>query len=301
MNARTLGTKLVGVIPPMMTPFRENGDLDLDMHQRNMTHWEKDELCGYLVLGSNSESAFLSYDEKLRLIETTAAAASDNRIVLAGTGVESTQETIRLTNAAAKRGAHAALVLTPCYYNDQMTDEALIAHFGHIADHSDIPILIYNVPKFTHINISLTAVARLSNHPNIIGMKDSTGDVPRLAALLANASKEFHIIVGTAAAWFPALMLGIECGILALANLAPNQCASVQNSVRSGNLDSARELYLKMLPVNAAITNRFGIAGLKYAADLAGYEGGSVRSPLLPLGGQAKHEIKEILGTAGLL
>lgn len=300
MRTSAVGGKLVGVIPPMMTPFRENGDLDLEMHLRNMARWEKDSINGYLVLGSNSESAFLSHDEKHKLIEATVQAAGDKKIVLAGTGAESTRETLRLTNAAAQLGAHAALVLTPCYYCDQMTDEVLVAHFEHIADHSTIPILIYNVPKFTHVNISVAAVARLSAHANIIGMKDSTGDVPRLAALLANTSKEFQVIVGTAAAWFPALMSGIECGILALANLAPNQCASIQNLVRSGDVDAARELYLNMLPVNAAITNRFGIAGLKYAADLAGYEGGCVRSPLLPPTDTVKHEIKEILSRAGL-
>ncbi|HMD14035.1 MAG TPA: dihydrodipicolinate synthase family protein, partial [Bacteroidota bacterium] len=214
-----------GVFPPLITPFTRNGEVDFDAHVRNIERWNKVDLGGYLVLGSNSETAYLTESEKLRLIESAMKRTANGRIILAGTGLESTRETIRLTNRAADLGVHAALVLMPHFYSSQMNDNALISHFQKVADASRIPILIYNVPAFTHLVISVNAVKILSGHPNIVGMKDSSGDVPRLAALKNVVPPSFNLIVGTASAWYPALTLGIKAGILALANFAGKQCA----------------------------------------------------------------------------
>jgi 4-hydroxy-2-oxoglutarate aldolase len=290
-----------GILPPMMTPFRENGDLDTEAHVRNMQRWKNDDLGGYLVLGSNSETPYLTEPEKLALVELTAKHAVPGRTILAGTGLESTRETIRLTNLAAGAGAHAALVLTPSFYGSQMGDEAQIRHFRELADASRIPILIYNVPAYTHLVISVAAVRALSAHPNIIGMKDSSGDVPRLAALKAAVPESFHLIVGTAGALYPALTLGVKAGILALANFAGSQCAKVQALYDAGRHDEARALYLKLLPVNTAITATYGVAGMKYAAGLAGYAPGHVRKPLLPLPPQAQEHMQQLLAAAGVL
>ncbi|MBF8295777.1 MAG: Dihydrodipicolinate synthase family protein [Bacteroidetes bacterium] len=285
----------------MITPFKENGDVNYDAFVRNIEHWNKDQLSGYLVLGSNSEAAFLSYEEKLRLIELTVKHAGKGRTILAGTGLESARETIRLANQAAKLGAQAALILTPFYYIDQMGDEALIAYFKEVADHSDIPILIYNVPKFTHVNVAVNVVKTLSTYPNIIGMKDSTGNIEQLAAFRNAVDGGFNLVVGTASALFPALKLRVRCGILALSNCLPNQCAEIQTSFESGNMKEAEELHNRIVPVNSAVTATYGVAGLKYACTLMGYEGGFVRSPLRPLNDSDKAVLKKLLVEGALL
>jgi 4-hydroxy-2-oxoglutarate aldolase len=181
-----------------------------------------------------------------------------------------------------------------------MNDDALVRHFLEVADGSRIPVLIYNVPAYTHLVISVSAVRVLSGHPNIVGMKDSSGDVPRLAALKAALPESFELIVGTASALYPALTLGVRAGILALANFAGSACARVQALCEAGKHEEARALYLKLLPVNAAITATYGVPGLKYASGLAGYSAGHVRKPLLPPSAQAQEQIRQALATAGL-
>lgn len=293
--------QIKGVIPPMITPFKENGAVDYDAHARNMEKWNENNLAGYLVLGSNSETVYLTEEEKLKLIEITVKHAKKDRLILAGTGMESTSETISLTNKAAKLGAHASLILTPFYYGSSMTDEAVINYFTEVADNTDIPILIYNVTKFTHFNVSANAVKALSKHPNIIGMKDSNGDIAQLVKFKSVITDDFNLMVGTAGAWYPALTLGIKAGIMALANCAPDECAEVQRYFEEGNHDKAREIYLRVFPVNAAVTATYGIAGLKYACSLLGYEGGYVRRPLLELKEEQQEKVKEILSTAELM
>lgn len=293
--------QIKGVMIPMITPFKEDGEVDYEKHIANVNKWNNDSLAGYLVLGSNSETPFLTEEEKLKLIELTVKHAGKDRIILAGTGMESTRETIRLTNKAAELGAHAALILTPFYYGGKMNDEALINFFTQVADNVSIPVLIYNVTKFTHVNISPKAVKILSAHPNIIGMKDSSGDIPQLVKFKGVIPEDFNLIVGTASAWYSALTLGVKAGILALANCCPNECAQVQEYFENGDATKARDMYLRMFPVNDAVTGGFGVAGLKYACDLLGYEGGCVRSPLLCSNKEEKLSIREILSKSNLL
>jgi 4-hydroxy-2-oxoglutarate aldolase len=290
-----------GVIPPMLTPFRENEKVDYDMFVRNVQRWNNDALGGYLVLGSNSEASYLSEREKLKLIELTVENAKRGRTIIAGTGLESAKETLSLTERAARLGAHAALILTPSYYIDQMTDDALIGHIAYIADHSPIPILIYNVPRFTHVNVSLNVVLQLSQHPNIIGMKDSKGDIEQIGLFTKNVSGHFQVMVGSASVWYPSLQLGVTAGIMALSNFAGNLCAQVQILSEAGDDQGAEELHNRLMPVNTAVTTRYGVAGLKYAATLAGYEGGCVRKPLLPLSEESKAVMRTILQTAGIV
>ena len=298
---QTSSQKIEGVIPPMMTPFHENEEVDYKAFVRNIERWNKEPLAGYLVLGSNSEAAYLTEHEKIKLIKLTVEHTPKGRIVLAGTGLESTKETLRLTEKAGFLGVRGALVLTPSYYHPQMTDSALIAHFTYLADHSAIPILIYNVPRFTHVNISLDAVRTLSQHPNIIGMKDSSGDVAQLELFLKNVSSHFQVIVGTAASWYPALQMGVTAGIFAVANFAGNKLAAIQSDFKAGRTQQAEECYRKLLPVNAAVTATYGVPGMKYAATLMGYEGGYVRRPLLPLSNVAQQDVQTIFKKAELL
>lgn len=288
-----------GVIPPMITPFDENDKVDYDKFRRNIEKWNGYDLAGYLVLGSNSETVYLTEEEKLKLIELTVKHKKTGKIVIAGTGMESTSATIDLTNKAADLGADCALIVTPFYYGSKMNDEALINFYTDVADNVKIPIMIYNVTKFTHVNISTSAVNVLCKHPNIIGMKDSSGNVSQLIDFKrAAGDAEFNLMVGTASIWYPALNLGVKAAVMALANCCPGECIEVQKEFESGNLEKARELYERVFPVNSAVTGEYGIAGLKHACDILGFEGGYVRKPLLELKETEKTEIIEILKKA---
>jgi 4-hydroxy-2-oxoglutarate aldolase len=291
---------LHGIFPPITTPFKD-GRLAVDRLADNIGRWNKTGLKGYVAFGSNGESVYLSEAEKLEVVRTTVQCAAPGMKVIAGTGCESTWQTIELTNACAKLGAHAALVVTPFYYGGRMNEAALMKHFTTVADRSDIPILIYNVTKFTNINVSVSLTARLSQHPNIIGIKDSNGNVSTLGEMIAAVDKDFSVLVGTAGALMGALTLGAVGGVLALANVAPEACVRIQSLLKQGDLEAATRLQLRMLPVNTAVTATYGVPGLKAALDMLGYFGGDPRLPLLPASDKERGEVREILKKAELL
>jgi len=290
--------KIHGVIPPMVTPFKANGDLDSLSFVSNIKKWNEARLAGYLVIGSNSETVYLSEDEKLELVKLTVEHARKGRLIMVGSGLESARETIKLTNKCASLGAHCALVLTPFYYGSSMDSKAMIRFFTEVADNADIPVLIYNVSKFTHVNIGADAVAELSRHKNIVGMKDSNGDVPQLATFLRMAAPDFQVMTGTYSAWYPALTMGIDATISAMANCCPNEIAETQELYEVGKLKESFDLYQRMFPVNAAVTGTFGIAGLKYACDYLGYSGGHVRNPLSDCTDAQREQLRAIIDKA---
>jgi len=289
-----------GVFPPITTPFID-GKVAHDKLESNIEQLSKTGLKGIVVLGSNGEYVYLSEEEKRKVLETAVTAAPKDMFVIAGTGCESTEETIKLTNDCAKLGAHAALVITPHYYGGEMSDSTLIKHFTVVADNSSIPILLYNVPKFTHINVTARVVSELSQHPNILGIKESSGNVNLLGQYINNVSENFNVMVGTAGVLFGGLSIGCVGGILALANVAPEQCVKIFDLVNKGKFEAAKNLQLKMIPVNNAVTAIYGVPGLKAAMDLLGYFGGEPRLPLLPCSEKEKSEISEILKKAELL
>jgi 4-hydroxy-2-oxoglutarate aldolase len=291
---------LHGIFPPITTPFSE-GKVAHDKLASNVEKWNRTGLKGYVVLGSNGEYVYLSEEEKRAIVATVVQAAADEKLIIAGTGCESTAETLRLTEDCARLGARAALVVTPHYYGGRMREAALMKHFSELADHSPIPILLYNVPKFTHINMAAEFVARLSEHPNIIGLKDSSGNVIQLAEMLNGVVRDFNVMVGTAGVLFSALTIGCVGGVCALANVAPEECVKIYDLVKEGDLDAARDLQLKMLPVNQAVTAVYGVPGLKAALDMLGYFGGDPRLPLLSSSEQEKFAIRNILKKADLL
>jgi 4-hydroxy-2-oxoglutarate aldolase len=290
--------KIHGVIPPMVTPFKANGDLDSGAFVSNIKKWNEARLAGYLVIGSNSETMYLSEDEKLELVKLTVEHAKKGRLIMVGSGLESARETIKLTNRCAKIGAHCALVLTPFYYGSSMDTKAMIRFFTEVADNADIPVLIYNVSKFTHVNIGVDAVTELSRHKNIVGMKDSNGDVPQLATFLRVAAPDFQVMTGTYSAWYPALTMGIDATISAMANCCPNEIAETQGLYEAGKQKESFDLYQRMFPVNAAVTGSFGIAGLKYACDYLGYSGGHVRNPLSDCNDAQREQLRAIIDKA---
>jgi 4-hydroxy-2-oxoglutarate aldolase len=289
-----------GIFPPIPTPFK-NGEVACDMLASNLQKWNTTGLSGYLVLGSNGEFVFLAEKEKIKILEVARENIPSPLKMIAGTGCESTWETIELTNKAAKIGAELALIITPSYFKSLMKAEEMITHFRAVADASKIPIMIYNVPKFTGVSIDAETVAKLAEHQNIVGMKDSSADMPLFAQYIKLCPAGFDVMVGTASVLYTGLCLGAVGGVVAMANVAPEEAVEIQRLYDAGKLKEARDLQLKMLPVNGAVTVSFGVPGLKAAMDLLGYYGGDPRPPLLPAKSEVKEKIKGILQKAGLL
>ena len=289
-----------GVFPPIPTPFAD-GEVAHDKLSENIAGWNQTGLAGYVVLGSNGENVYLSEAEKRAVIVTAREAIPSDKLLVVGTGCESTKLTIESTQTAADLGADGALVVTPSYYKEQMTSEALYRHYVSVADASPIPILVYNVPKFTGLSIAPTLVARLAEHPKIVGMKDSAGNIGQLIEIIRLAPPDFEVLVGNAPTYYSALGVGAIGAVLALANVAPRECVAVKELFDQSKLDEARALHFKLMPVGRAVTSQFGIGGLKAALDLLGYYGGNPRSPLFYPRPEEVEEIRGILRQAELL
>lgn len=291
--------QLKGIMPPITTPFI-NGELAIDKLQLNIDKWNKTELTGYVVMGSNGESVFLTREEKLKLVEMTKKFASPDKLIIAGTGSDSIKETISLSNESAERGADFTLILTPSFYKSEMKHNAFIKYFTAVANAVKIPVIIYNVPKFTGVDIEAETVAKLSEHPNIAGIKNSSENVRQNHEFVSTTRKDFAVLVGTASMLYSGFTSGCAGGILALANIAPDECIRIQTLIEKGKLSKALEIQNRMIPVNKAVTAKYGVPGLKYAMDLLGYFGGEPRAPLSPLNDTGKEDLKVILSKAGL-
>jgi 4-hydroxy-2-oxoglutarate aldolase len=286
--------KLSGVMPPVATPFQD-GKLASDKLKNNFQKWNKTGLSGYLVLGSNGEAVYLNEKEKIKAVEISRESIPTSKIMLVGTGMESTEETIRFTNQVAKMGGDCALVVTPSYFKGSMKPQILYDHFMAVAESSRIGILIYNVPQFTGINLEPEWVAKLSEHSNIIGIKDSSGNIGQLSEVIHLSQKGFAVFVGSAPVFFPALCAGAVGGILAVANVVPQECVQIQRLFNQGKMNEARALQNQLTPLAKAVTTAYGIGGLKIAMDLAGYFGGNPRSPLKRPDKKIEEELKRLL------
>jgi len=286
--------KLSGVMPPIATPFQD-GKLASDKLKNNFQIWNKTGLSGYLVLGSNGEAVYLNEKEKIKAVEISRESIPTSKIMLVGTGMESTEETIRFTNQVAKMGADCALVVTPSYFKGSMKPHILYEHFISVADSSRIGILLYNVPQYTGINLEPEWVARLSEHPNILGIKDSSGNIGQLGEMVHLSKKGFAVFVGSAPVFFPALSVGAVGGILAVANVVPEECVRIQILFEEKKFYDARVSQGRLTPLAKAVTTKHGIGGLKMAMDLAGYFGGNPRAPLKRPGPEVEEELKKLL------
>lgn len=288
-----------GIFAPIATPFDENEEIAYPQLRQNLEKWARTRLAGVVVLGSNGEFVYLDSAEKERLIAFVRENFPKERPVIAGTGCESTRETIRLTKRAAELGADAALVLNPSYYKGSMTDAALKKFFFDVADASPIPIMVYNMPRNTGINLSADLVISLSSHPNIVGVKDSSGNMVQISEIVAGAREGFAVFAGSGSFLLATVLMGGVGGTLAVANVLPDQCAKIVSLAGEGRLEEARRLQLEILPVNAAVTTRWGVARLKAALDLIGYYGGPPRRPILPLGEEARAQLRAVLQKVG--
>ena len=289
-----------GVFAPVATTFGADGELDLDAYQSNMERYAASPLDGVVIMGSNGEFALLDEAEKLRLIAAGVEAVGGRRVVMAGTGSESTRGTIALTERAARLGIDYALIVTPHYYSPRYDRSAYLAHYRAVADASPVPVVVYVMAAYTGVDLAPALVAELSAHPNIVAVKDSGGNAPKVAEMIASAAPEFGVLAGSASFLYPALCLGATGGILALANVAPGACKEIERCFKAGDHDAARALQLRVLGPNAAITSRFGIAGLKVALEAVGLAGGPVRAPLAPLAAEESDEVRRILHEAAL-
>lgn len=287
-----------GIFAPIATIFDESGGLDLKRFSENVKKFSETKLSGLVVLGSNGEFALLSYHEKVALVKAAREVIAKDKILIAGTGCESLRETVELTNECAKLGADAALVVTPSYYKSDMTDEALERYFTFVADESAVPVMLYNMPRNTGVNMSANLVAKLSRHPNIVGIKDSSGNITQIANIIAKCPKDFAVFAGSGSFLLPTLMLGGVGGTLAVANVVPNYCVAIYDLCKNGELDRAKKLQLGLLELNAAVTTRYGIGGMKAAMEMVGFHGGSPRLPILPATNEAKREISDIVNAA---
>lgn len=289
--------KLRGIFPPLTTPFSDNGDVDLKRLRKNLERYNQTKLSGYVMNGSTGESVLLGWDEVEKLWATAREAADSDKVMVAGTGSESTAETIRNTKRAAALGFQAALVRTPSYYKPFMTFEAETTHFFRVADASPIPVLIYSVPIFTNYTVEAPLVAKLATHPNIVGIKESSGNVQRMKDIVSATPKGFNAMTGSALTLSEALDAGAVGAILAIACVVPDACVDLYEASRRGETERVEQIKKQAIAPAAALVTKFGIAGLKWAMDRVGYYGGAPRAPLLPVNESAKVELDAILAS----
>ncbi len=290
-----------GIYAPIPTPFGSDGEIAWDALRNNLDWWGQSSLQGLVVAGTNGEAPLLDHNEKVKAFAFTRENLPAGKKVIAGTGCESARATIKLNRAAAECGADAVLVINPSYFKGSLSDEVLEHYYLHVAEESRLPVILYNMPRNTALNLGARLVSRLSAHPNITGIKDSSGNIVQIGEIINNCSRDFTVFAGSASFLLPALMLGAAGGTLALANIMPEECVRMVSLYGTGRFDQARELQLKLIDINSAVTARWGVAGLKAALDLIGRYGGPPRLPLLPLGEREKDQLAGLMKQCSLL
>ena len=284
----------------MSTPFDRSGRVDPTAIASNTARWIARGVRGVVALGSNGEAPLLDEGEADTVIAAARDAVPRERLLLAGTGRESTPLTIAASKRAAALGADALLVRTPSFFKPRMTGDAFVAHYTAVADAVDVPVLLYNYPAVTGVTFTADTVARLAQHPNIIGIKETSVDAAQIAAYVdASSDQAFAVLAGSAPSFYAALCLGAKGAILAAACVVPAACVALFDAYTRGDLIAARDLQRRILPIATAVTSGFGVPGLKTALDLTGYIGGAPRLPLLPAPAEAAAKIRAALEPVG--
>jgi 4-hydroxy-2-oxoglutarate aldolase len=291
--------QLDGILLPVPTPLRD-GALDPIQLRANIERYLTTGVRGIVALGSSGEAPLLDEPESDRVIEAAREAVPRRHVLVAGTGRESTRATIDATRRAARAGADLVLVRTPSYFKSQMTTDVFVAHYTAVADASPVPVLLYNVTIFTGVNLLPAAVARLAEHPNIVGMKESGGDLTQVAELVAVTPDGFRLFSGSATAFYPSLASGAAGGILGIACVIPELMVRMVALVRASRHEEARLLQQRVSPLAKLVTAN-GIGGLKAAAALAGYPSGAPRPPLLPAPANVVDGLSRELGLVAAL
>ena len=284
-----------GIFPALTTPYGNDGSVSVEKFRANLARYNQTEISGYVVLGSTGESVLLSREESESLLAAAQEEGASGKLLIAGTGAESTAETIARTKRAAALGYTVALVKTPYYYKPVYKPEVYLRHYRSVADASPIPLLLYSVPIFTGITLETPEILALAAHPNILGIKDSSGVIQRVVEVAGAAPEKFRVLTGGAAVVYPALCAGARGAILALAAALPEKCAELYRLWKLGQHEKAATLQQQLAAASRSIASENGIAGLKYAMDLRGYSGGLPRPPLLPLAEDKKQQINKVI------
>ena len=289
--------KLNGIFTAITTPFNAEGAVAVDRLQENIARYNRLPLAGIVAVGSTGESVLLTRAEVEQVFSAVREAAAPGRILIAGTGSESTAETISRSKAAASLGFDCVLVKTPSFYKSALNPDTLAEHYRRVADACQIPVILYSIPQLTGVALEADLVARLAEHPNIIGIKESSGNVQRVGEIIAAVPEKFQVVVGSADTLYASLLIGAVGGVLALADCLPELCIEVHRAVASDQMANARDLNRRILPASKKIVRQLGIAGVKWAMDYRGYYGGPVRGPLVPLNSAQKHEVEAMVNS----
>jgi 4-hydroxy-2-oxoglutarate aldolase len=289
--------RVSGILAPITTPFVDE-EVSIEHMKENVRKYRETPLAGFLVLGSNGESKSLTEDEKVKILEVVSQEKADHQIVMAGTGYESTRQTIAFSKRAQALGADIVSLVTPSYFKKSLTDDAMISYYTDVADAMNIPVFAYNAPGFTGMTLSPKVIEVIAQHPNIGGMKDTSPG--GIAQYLEVCGDNFDVLAGTVNILFIGLSLGASGGVVSLANAFPEPCCELYEKFKSGDVEGARKLHSKLFRLNQSVSGKSGVAGVKYAMQVAGYYGGSPRLPLLPLRDTDKQRIKSAIAEAGL-
>jgi 4-hydroxy-2-oxoglutarate aldolase len=302
MTRNQIIENLRGIICPVVTPFNRGGHVDEGFFRENLSRLSGIGLAGILVAGSTGEGPYLTERERLRLVEIARQVVKAPEIVLAGTGLESTRATLNLSREAVARGADALLVLTPNYYKPRMDSRALRAHYRAVGGGVKRPVLIYSIPQFTGLEVPPATIAQLSHLPNVVGLKESSGKLEFVRAVLRSVRPGFRVLVGAVSILYDALRAGAVGAVLGQANFVPTLCVGLYEAFLHRRAKEARDLQQRLLPLAQKIAFPYGVAGIKAALDLCGGHGGIPRLPLLPPSRQAKANIADALyeANAGL-
>jgi len=284
-------TDFEGVFAPIPVPFKSDEAVDFDSLAKNLDRWIASPLTGVVMPGSNSEAPYINDQERAEIWKLVGEKfRSTNKLFIAGTGLETTKDTIEQTLLSATHGACAVLIVPPNYYKGQMTHDVLVKHYFAVADASPIPVFVYNVPQFSGIDFALDTLLSMADHPNIIGIKDSSSNILKMASLI-NLRPDFIVFAGTGGAVLPFLSVGSPGNITAFANFGSQAIVKIMGAFKAGDLERAKQIQLSIMGLNTCVTGKYGIPGLKYAMDQFGYYGGPSRRPLLPIAQTAKTEI----------
>jgi 4-hydroxy-2-oxoglutarate aldolase len=298
MTSQKFTERLEGVFPPVVTPFNRRGDIDEGAFRSNLQRYTNIGLAGVVVAGSNGEAPHLTEAERLRLVEIARAVVPSPELVIAGTGLDGTAQTLKLSREAVARGADAVLVLPPAYYRSAMRPDTLEAHFRVVADGLRRPLLIYSIPQCTGFALEPGVIAKLSRHPNIPGMKESSGKIDFDSAIIAKTRPKFRLLLGSAVAFLQGLKAGACGAVLSQANFVPQLCIGIYEAFRQNDFKTAEHLQARLLTLVREVTGPHGVAGVKVALDLCGYRGGDPRLPLQPLGSAVRRRVAAALKRA---
>ena len=292
-----MSKKLSGISVPITTPF-VNGEVAYDQLRSNMQKYSKTALAGFFALGSNGESMFLTESEKLKVLEVVLQEKAGHQIVMAGAGYESTRQTISFSKQVAEIGADFVSILTPSYFKKRLTDDAMIGYYTDVADAVAIPVVAYNAPGFTGMTLTPQVVEVISRHSNVIGMKDTSKG--NMSTYLSVSGEDFDVLSGSVSTLFESMLLGAKGGVVSLANAFPAPCCELYEACKALDLDRARRLHYMLIKLNKSVSGSYGVAGVKYAAEVAGYYGGDPRKPLLPITEDGRQFIRKAIEEAGI-